>query len=96
MVRALRFARSDEAPLPGMEPDPSAAAAGPGSRELASLLEETGNGAGGQVSLMRSFDHAALDRRGVASGFWFTVRALCFHTVGHAIHPRLVIRDRYL
>ena len=95
-VRALRFARGDDAPLPGMEQDPYAAAAGHGSRELASLLDELETVRRATVSLMRSFDPAALDRGGEASGFRFTVRALCFHTVGHAIHHRLVIRDRYL
>ena len=95
-VRALRFARGDRSPLPGMEQEPYAALAGHGRRSLASLLEELDSVRGATVSLMRSLDPAALDRVGTASGFRFTVRALCFHTVGHAIHHRTVIRDRYL
>ena len=95
-VRALRFARGDGTPLPGMEQDPYAAAAGHDRRRLPSLLDELESVRGATVSLMHSFDPAALDRVGEASGFRFTVRALCFHTVGHAIHHRQVLRDRYL
>ena len=38
----------------------------------------------------------ALSRRGVASGFDFTVRALLFILVGHEIHHRRVLEERYL
>ncbi len=96
MVRALRFARGDDAPLPGMEQESYAAAAGHERRPLSSLLDELESVRGATVSLMRSFDPAALERVGEASGFRFTVRAICFHAVGHAIHHRLVIEDRYL
>lgn len=95
-VRALRFARGDAAPLPGMEQDDYAVAAGHGKRSLDSLLDELESVRNATVSLMRSFDAAALDRRGEASGYEFTVRALCYHTVGHAIHHRRILRDRYL
>ena len=95
-VRALRFARGDRSPLPGMEQEPYAAMAGHGRRSLASLLDELDSVRSATVSFMRSLDAAALERVGEASGFEFTVRALCFHTVGHAIHHRLLIRERYL
>ena len=35
-------------------------------------------------------------RRGVASGCHFTVRALAYILVGHEIHHRRVLRERYL
>ncbi len=95
-ARALRFARGDDAPLPGMEEKSRAAGAGHGSRPLPSLLDELESLRGATVSLMRSFDAAAPDRAGEASGFRFTVRALAWRTVGHAIHHRVILRDRYL
>ena len=95
-VRALCFARGDAAPFPGMEQDDYAAAAGHGKRSLPSLLDELESVRHATVSLMRSLDPAALDRRGEASGYEFTVRALCYHPVGHAIHHRRILRDRYL
>ena len=95
-VRALRFARGDRSPLPGMEQEPYAAMARHGRRSLPSLLDELESVRGATVSLMRSFEEADLERTGEASGFECTVRAICFHTVGHAIHHRRGIRDRYL
>ena len=95
-VRALRFARGDDARLPGMEQDPYVAASGHRERHLASLLDELGTVRRATVSLMRSFDESALDRSGEASGARATVRAICYLTVGHAIHHRQVLEERYL
>ncbi len=94
--RALCFARGDRAELPEMDQEDYARAAGHRNRSLASLLGELGAVRGATVSLMRSLDPEALDRTGVASGFRFTVRALCYHTVGHAIHHRRELEKRYL
>ena len=95
-VRALRFARGDESALPGMEQDPYVAASGHGERSLKSLLDELETVRRATVSLMRSFDATALDRSGEASGARATVRAICYLTVGHAIHHRRVLEERYL
>ena len=95
-VRALRFARGDTSPLPGMEQDPYVAASGHGQRSLGSLLDELETVRLAGVSLMRSLDSAALSRSGEASGAPVTVRALCFLSVGHAIHHRRVLQERYL
>lgn len=95
-VRALRFARGDETPLPGMEQDPYVAASGHGERSLESLLDELETIRRATVSLMRSFDEAALNGSGEASGARATVRAICYLTVGHAIHHRRVLEERYL
>ena len=95
-VRALRFARGDASPLPGMEQDPYVASSGHGARSLSSLLDELETIRHATVSLMRSFDEVALGRSGEASGASATVRAICYLTVGHAIHHRRVLQGRYL
>jgi uncharacterized damage-inducible protein DinB len=95
-VRALRFARGDDSTLPGMDQDPYVASSGHGTRSLGSLLDELETVRGATVSLMRSFDEDALGRSGEASGARATVRAICFLTVGHAIHHRRVLEERYL
>ena len=95
-VRALRFARGDASPLPWMEQDPYVAASGHHGRSLDSLLDELDTVRRATVSLMRSLDEAALARGGEASGAWVSVRALCFLNVGHAIHHRRVLQERYL
>ena len=95
-ARALRFARGDDTPLPGMEQDPYVVQSGHAGRSLRSLLDELGTVRNATVSLMRSFDESALGRSGEASGARATVRAICFLTVGHAIHHRRVLEERYL
>ncbi len=95
-VRALRFARGDGTSLPGMEQDPYVASSGHGKRSLSSLLDELETIRNATVSLLRSFDGDALGRSGEASGARATVRAIAFLTVGHAIHHRKVLQERYL
>ena len=95
-VRALRFARGDDTPLPGMDQDPYVAASGHGERSLESLLDELETIRRATATLMRSFDETALDRSGEASGARATVRAICYLAVGHAIHHRRVLQERYL
>lgn len=94
--RMLHFARRDSAPLPGMEQDPWAEAAGHGRRSLASLLDELDTVRAATVSLLRSFDADALDAGGEASGLRFTVRAMAWFTLGHAVHHRRILEKRYL
>ena len=79
-----------------MEQDPYVAASRHGARSLGSLLDELETIRRATVSLMRSFDEPALDRSGEASGARATVRAICYLTVGHAIHHRRVLEERYL
>lgn len=95
-VRALRFARGDDTALPGMDQDPYVSNSGHGARSLHSLLEELETIRHATVSLMRSFDEEVLGRSGEASGARATVRAICYLTVGHAIHHRRVLQERYL
>ena len=95
-VRALRFARGDGTSLPGMDQDPYVAASGHNGRPLGSLLDELDAVRRATASLLRTFDETALGRDGEASGARATVRAICFLTVGHAIHHRQVLEERYL
>ncbi len=94
--RMLHFAREDRAPLPGMDQDPWAAAAGHRRRSLASLLDELDTARAATVSLLRSFGEDELGAWGEASGVRFTVRALAWFTLGHAVHHRRILEERYL
>ncbi len=94
--RALAFARGDRSPLPSMEQDDYARIARHGERPLASLVEELRAVRSATVSLMRPLRPEELDHNGEASGSRFTVRALCYMTVGHAIHHRRELETRYL
>lgn len=94
--RALSIARRDPAPLPGMEQEGWARASNADRRPLADLAEELEVTRRAHVALFRSFDDETALATGVASGFGFTVRSLAYCLVGHDIHHRKVLADRYL
>ncbi len=94
--RALCFARGDAGPLPGMEQDDWALASNAHDRPLAELLAEFSHLRRGNRAMFAGFDDEAGLRSGIASGCSFTVRALAYIIVGHAIHHRGVLRERYL
>jgi hypothetical protein len=94
--RALWFARGAAGPLPSMEQDEFAAMARSGERSPRSLIAEYEHLRSADLVLFRSFDQAALDRRGVASGAEVSVRALLFEIAGHERHHMHVLRERYL
>lgn len=93
--RALRIARGDQTPLPGFEQDDFVKNGGFAERTLASLAEEFGLVRSASVALFWSFPEASWSRRGVASQKEVTVRALAFMTVGHQIHHRIILEERY-
>jgi hypothetical protein len=47
------------------------------------------------IGLFRSFQQDAWPRRGKANEKEVTVRALAFITVGHQIHHRIILEERY-
>ncbi|WP_419948954.1 DinB family protein [Candidatus Palauibacter sp.] len=94
--RVLHIARGDLAELPGMDQDEWAAASNAGQRPVADLLREFRGLREANTALFSSFDEETLSRRGTASGFEFTVRALIHIIAGHELHHRDVLRTRYL
>ena len=94
--RAFHIARGDGAPLPGMEPEPYAAAAGADWRPVAELLDELDLLRRGHLALLSGLDGEAWERAGVASGVTFRVRAIPFILAGHEIHHRRILAERYL
>ena len=93
--RALRIARGDRTPLPAFEQEDFVRNGGFGERTLADLAEEFGLVRNASVALFRSLREDAWPRRGVASQKEVTVRALAFITVGHQIHHRSILEERY-
>lgn len=95
-TRAMRFARGDPTPLPGMDQDVLIRGAAFDARPLDSLLDEFAHLRRSNVALFASFADPVLDRRGVASESSFTVRALATILAGHALHHLDVLDERYL
>ena len=94
--RALHFARNDPAPMPSLEQDDWAGASNASARSLEDLLEEFAAVRRSNIALFKSFSDDMWMRRGTASGFEFTVRAFPYIIVGHEIHHRLLLQERYL
>lgn len=94
--RALRFARADETPLPGFEQNDYVANGGFDSRPMRDLLDEFRAVRAGTVRLFGGMEGAASARRGTASGFPVSARALAYIIAGHELHHRRALVDRYL
>ena len=94
--RALRFARADETPLASFEQDRYVPTGNFGARTLASLADEFGHLRAGTLDLYFHLDEDALARRGTASGFVVSVRAMAWVIAGHLAHHERMLRERYL
>jgi hypothetical protein len=96
VFRALWFARRFDSPLPGFDQDIAVAGADADSRSWASHIEEFQAVRQATLALFGNLSENMWDRRGVASGNPFTVRALAFISAGHVAHHMKILRERYL
>jgi len=94
--RALWFARGLEGALPSFDQEVAIAAAGFDSRSWQSLVDEMDAVRAASIALFADLPADAWDRRGIASGNPFSVRALAWLTAGHVTHHLRIVRARYL
>lgn len=94
--RALRFSRNDNTVLPGFEENNWAPEANANNRRLYKIAEEFTNLRASTVDLFGSFNEEMLVRKGTASGVEMSVEAIGFVIVGHELHHRKILLDRYL
>ena len=93
--RALRFGRADPTPLASFDQEifwPHAHAA---TRRWTDLIDDFRTVRAASLHLFRSFAPEDWLRRGTASGFEISVRALAWVVAGHELHHRRVLRERY-
>jgi len=93
--RALRFARGDQAELPGFEQDDFVREAGSNSRSVEDLLAEFENIRKATIALFSSLPPGADTRTGLANSNRLTVRALAFIAAGHAQHHYEMLKARF-
>jgi hypothetical protein len=96
VFRALWFARGFDSPLPSFDQDVAVKAAEANAVQWRTHVEEFRAVRASTLAFFRGLPPAAWDRRGLASGNPFTVRALAYVTAGHAIHHNRILRERYL
>ena len=94
--RAFWFARGFDTPLPSFDQNVAIAAAGANARSWHSHIDEFRTVRAATLTFFDALPDDAWDRRGIASGNPFTVRALAFMVPGHVIHHMDVLRQRYL
>jgi len=94
--RLLRIARGDQTPLPGFEQDDYIRNGNFAARKLTDLLEEFSAVRESTLCLIRTLDHDAWHRRGVANEKEITVFALAFIIAGHERHHRIILEKQYL
>ncbi len=94
--RALWIARGAGGELAGMDQDAWARASTAHLRPLAELAEEWRALRRANVLMFGSFTPEDGIRRGIASGYEVTVRALAWMIGGHELYHRAMIRSHYL
>ena len=96
VFRAFWFARGFDTPLPSFDQNVAVAAADADERAWTHLIDEFRSVRAATLTFFRSLPDSAWDRRGVASGNPFTVRALAYLAAGHVTHHVSILRERYL
>jgi len=94
--RALWFARGGGGELAGMDQEVWARSSTAHARPLAELAEEWRALRRANVLMFGSFTPQDGARRGIASGYEVTVRALPWMIAGHELHHRARLRSDYL
>jgi len=94
--RALCIARKDATPLPGFDENTYAANSNADARDWRDLLHEFERVRNSTDLLYKSFSEEQLQQKGTSNNNPITVNALGFITIGHILHHKNVIADRYL
>lgn len=94
--RALRFARKDKTELPGFDENSFAAASGADRRTKEDLLDELTTVQKSAALLFSSFNEDQLNQTGTANGDEVYVEAIGFIIIGHTLHHKNILQQRYL
>ncbi len=94
--RALSFARGDLAEIAGMDQDQYSSNAGHDDCDFKGLIEEFESLRRANILFFEHLPEDAWDRKGVASGYPVSVRALAYIIAGHERHHMNVLAERYL
>jgi uncharacterized damage-inducible protein DinB len=93
--RALRFARFDDTNLAGFDEDFYMAGLLSKKENLDILIEEFISVRNATISLFETFTDEMLDFHGTANNLKVSARAIGFCVVGHNMHHREVLNQRY-
>ena len=94
--RLLRISRGDATPLPGFEQEDYVRSAEFDRYSLKDLLSEFECLRRANVLAIQHMTEDAVDRRGTASGYTVSARALIYMLVGHVDHHIASLHEKYL
>jgi uncharacterized damage-inducible protein DinB len=94
--RALCFARKDQTPLPSFDENIFAENSKADERKKKDLMQELATVQRSSAFLFNSFDDEQLDQSGIASGKSTYVKGIGYILVGHALHHKNILKERYL
>ena len=94
--RALCVARKEKQSLPGFDEKDYAAAAKAHNRDPHDLMEELGLVQKSTAKLFESFDNEQLNQVGIANGKSVSTKALGYIIIGHVIHHKHMLEEKYL
>jgi uncharacterized damage-inducible protein DinB len=94
--RALCIARGETASLPGFDENNYAALSNADTRTKESLLQELNSVQTSTTLLFQSFNEEQLERNGTANNNPIQVRTIGFIAVGHMLHHKNILQERYL
>ncbi|MFN5664786.1 MAG: DinB family protein [Bacteroidota bacterium] len=94
--RALTIARNDKTSIPGFDENMYVETSNAIFRDMNDMAREFSVVRASTIELFKSLPESVLDRSGTANGNQVTVRVLLFAMLGHEIHHRKVIEDKYL
>ena len=95
VYRALCFARIQTAPLPGMDENAFAENAKLDGRSLEQIKEELLVLRKSTDLFLLSLSENDLEKKGKASDYEITVNALAYIILGHLIHHKKILEERY-
>jgi uncharacterized damage-inducible protein DinB len=94
--RALCFARKDQTSLPSFDENIFADNSKADERTKKDLLKELKTVQESSAQMFESFDEEQLEQPGVASGKPTYVKGIAYIVVGHALHHKKILKERYL
>ncbi len=94
--RLLRVSRNDATPLPGFEQEDYVRAAGFDAHPIKDLLLEFEYLRRANILAINNMSDESILRRGTASGFTVSARALIYMLVGHVDHHMASLHEKYL
>ena len=95
LYRALCIARGEQQLLPGFDENAYAEIADVSKRNLQSLIDEMKAVRKSTEFLFSSFSEDELNTVGTANNNPITVKALGFVSIGHFLHHKHILEDRY-